>query len=185
MPLLSKSQVLELAQIHDEDCEYHNRRLVEKPLSKYTQYPKIPVAYSESLIFYAINDGHLLSEYGPFSKVYLHEKSKKSDISALTYDGMNLAIEVKSTGDQEYVSLGQNDYKADWLFWLRRTGDRCTIIQLASPGTHISWRKESATLNDIKRDWVGDGLSIVTILMSTILLDSEDKNAYNNSTTAS
>ena len=123
------------------------------------QYPKISQFFSESIVFHGLQKGLILSDEGPFTELHL---GGGADIIATKPNGQNLRIEVKGTGDKEFITVGDKDREADYLIWLLCAELKsdlpypiATALLLKRPIEHLSDTKGRKTLNTLRKQWVG------------------------------
>jgi hypothetical protein len=82
---------------------------------RHIQLPKLPDAFSVSVVRLLIEAGSLLPEVQPVSQVV---QGDKPDIRITAADGRRLKVEVKGTAQQGYQRLSEHDRTADYLIWL-------------------------------------------------------------------
>jgi hypothetical protein len=114
---------------------------------RHIQLPKLPDAFSVSLVRLLIEAGSLLPEVQPVREVF---QADKPDIRITTADGRQLKVEVKGTAQQGYQRLSEHDRTADYLIWLSLASGKSDTIDLyvaADPDLR-SWPKASVRLGE-------------------------------------
>jgi hypothetical protein len=134
--MLIKKDLIELFDIYNGELEHHRDLVAKRPLAKHIQRDKLPSVFSESLIAHALMDGFLLEKEGPFIEADVHNK-KVADIVLKLDNDRYLKIEAKGTGKNEYISLGDGDYAADYLICMRLVENNCKFIIFKNLDKHL------------------------------------------------
>lgn len=114
---------------------------------QHLQLPKLPDAFSVSLVRLLIEAGSLLPEVQPVRSVL---QGDKPDIRVTAADGRQLKVEVKGTAQQGYQRLSDHDRTADYLIWLSLASGKSNTIDLyvATDPDLRSWPKANIRLRE-------------------------------------
>jgi hypothetical protein len=114
---------------------------------RHIQLPKLPDAFTVSLVRLLIEGGTLLPEVQPVSDVV---QGDKPDILITAAHGRRLKVEVKATAQQGYQRLSEHDRTADYLIWLSLASGKSDAIDLfvAADPDLSSWPKANIRLGE-------------------------------------
>lgn len=144
---LSREEVLRGFAAYDSMVAYLLARRERDEIYRHIQLPKLPDAFSVSLVRLLIEAGSLLPEIQPVRKTV---QGDKPDIWITAADGRQLKVEVKATAQQGYQRLSEHDRNADYLIWLSLasgTSDAVDLYVAADPDL-ASWPKPNIRLRE-------------------------------------
>jgi hypothetical protein len=144
---LSREEVLRGFAAYDEMVATLLALRERDDIYRHIQLPKLPDAFSVSLVRLLIESGSLLPEVQPVSQIV---QGDKPDIQVTAASGQRLKIEVKATAQQGYQRLSEHDRTADYLIWLSLASGTSSAIDLyvaASPDLS-EWPKPGIRLGE-------------------------------------
>ena len=146
-------------------------RTIEKivsnnPVAEILSNPRVPSPLSEAIILHLLRNKKIIlwdkaAKGIPFmrSSGWKFRKGAGNDITGKNKN-IFTKIEVKATGKQDFISIGAEDKKADYLFWLSfrnafKKGDfsKIHLISVIAPCDNPEiqkWTKDNMVLKDLK-----------------------------------
>jgi len=137
--------------------------------------PKIPSTLSEPIVIHLLKNKKFIPE---LAKYDLRKGGNGADISAI-YKSSIKKIQVKATGKNDFITMGEKDMKADYFIWLRfenafeiNNFSRLTMFIIKKPNKYqrlACWSKNSnkITYEDFK-DKIG-GTTLKKINLNNLL----------------
>ena len=115
---------------------------------KFLPFPKIPNTLSEPIIIHLLRKNKKLIP--ELTKYEFHKgavNGNGADISAV-YNSSIKKIQAKSSGDNDFISVGKKDMKADFFIWLRfgtayikNNFSSLNLVITGKPNKYRKWKK--------------------------------------------